>query len=134
MRFLIITKPKHLLPPEILSRLIDTMEPWRSTCAGKIEQAWEFAGIAGGGGIANVDSLEELDALMAEFPFGAISDVEIIPLVDLVASLQRMKQSIEEMVAEGAARLVTRDITSCPCNLFVEHKGPMSMKVVVPCG
>jgi len=55
----------------------------------------------GGGGIANVGSLEELDAVMAEFPFGAISDVEVIPLVDLDASLERMKQSVEAMVAGG---------------------------------
>ena len=101
MRFLIITKPKHLVPPEMLERLIDAMGPWRSKCAGKIEQAWGFAGIAGGGGIANVDSLEELDAVMAEFPFGVTSDIEIIPLVDLDASLQRMKQFLEAMVAGG---------------------------------
>ena len=48
-----------------------------------------------------MDSLEELDAVMAEFPFGATSDIEIIPLVDLDASLQRMKQFLEAMVAGG---------------------------------
>ena len=51
------------------------------------------------GGIANVDSLEELDAVMAEFPFGVFSDIEIIPLVDLAGSIQRAQQAAQAMAA-----------------------------------
>lgn len=101
MRFLIITKPKHFVPPDMVALLIDAMGVWRTKWAGKIEQAWGFAGIQGGGGIANVDSLEELDTMMAEFPFAGASDIEVLPLVDLDASLQRTKQAIEAMGAGG---------------------------------
>ena len=101
MKFLIITKPKHLVPPEITARLIDAIGPWRSKYARKIEQAWGFAGIGAGGGILNVDSLEELDAVMAEFPMGGVADIEIIPLVDLDGSLQRAKKAMEAMAAGG---------------------------------
>jgi muconolactone delta-isomerase len=97
MKFLVITKAKHFVPPEVLSQLIDAMEPWVNRNAGKIEQTWGFAGIAGGGGILTVDSLEELDAVMMEFPLGPVSDIEIIPLVDLADSIKRMK----EVMASG---------------------------------
>jgi hypothetical protein len=99
MRFLVITKSKHLLPPEVSARLIDGIGPWRSKYAEKFEQIWGFAGIQGGGGIVNVNSLEELDAIMSEFPMQATSDIEIIPLVDLDSALQRAKQAAEAVTA-----------------------------------
>ncbi|MFQ5857307.1 MAG: DUF3303 family protein [Anaerolineae bacterium] len=101
MRFLVITRPKHIVPPEMTAALMDAMGPWQSKYAEQIEQAWGFAGTGGGGGIANVDSLEELDAVMAEFPFGPLSDIEIIPLVDLDGALQRAKQAAQAMAAGG---------------------------------
>ena len=101
MKFLVITKPKHLVPPEITARLIDAIGPWRSKYAGKIEQAWGFAGIGAGGGILSVDTLEDLDAVMAEFPMAGVADIEIIPLVDLDGSLQRAKNAMEAMAPGG---------------------------------
>ena len=100
MKFLVVTKSKHLLPPEISARMLDAMGPWRSKYSDKFEQIWGFAGIQGGGGIVNVSSLEELDAIMAEFPMQAASDIEIMPLVDLDSALQRAKQ-VTEAVAAG---------------------------------
>jgi muconolactone delta-isomerase len=99
MKFLVITRPKHPVPPEIGLALIDAMTAWskQATASGKIEATWGFAGTGGGGGIANVDSMEELDALMAGFPFGAFSDVEILPLVDLDKALQHTKQAMLAM-------------------------------------
>jgi muconolactone delta-isomerase len=94
MRFLVISKSKHLLPPEVSAGLIDAMGPWRSKYADKLEQVWGFAGVQGGGGIVNVSSLEELDALMAEFPMQATSDIQIIPLVDLDSALRHAKQAV----------------------------------------
>lgn len=80
--------------------LMDAMGLWQDKYAGKIEQSWAFAGVQGGGGIANVESLEELDAMMAEFPFLAFSDVQIYGLVDLDGALQRARQAFQAM-AEG---------------------------------
>jgi hypothetical protein len=99
MKFLVISKPKHLVPPEVMVGVLDGIGPWQSKYAGKIEQVWGFAGIAGGGGIINVNSLEELDAVMAELPVAPISEVEIFPLVDLDASLQRAKQAMQAMAS-----------------------------------
>jgi muconolactone delta-isomerase len=101
MKFLVITKSKHLAPPEVAVGLIDAMGPWQSKYAGKFEQIWGFAGIQGGGGIVNVGSLEELDAIMTEFPFLVFSKIEIIPLVDLDGYLQRTKQVAQAMAAGG---------------------------------
>ena len=67
MKFLVITKGnKHLVPPEALLARTDALTAWvtRYTEMGKIDAAWSFAGVAGGGAIFNVDSLEELDAIM----------------------------------------------------------------------
>ncbi len=100
MKFLVISKGnKHPIPPEAVPSLTDALTAWvdRYTESGNLEAAWSFAGVAGGGGIANVDSLEELDAIMVEFPFGPFSEVEILPLVDLKESNERVKQAFEAM-------------------------------------
>ena len=100
MKFLVNTRTKSPIPPEMIPALIDAMTAWtnRLTESGKLEAVWGYAGLAGGGGIANVDSLEELDAVMVEFPFGPFSEIEILPLVDLDGSLQRMKQATEAVL------------------------------------
>jgi muconolactone delta-isomerase len=99
MKFLVISNPKHPVPPEIGPTLVDAMSAWvkQHTASGKIESTWSFAGTAGGGGIVNVDSPEELDAIMVAFPFGAFSEVEIYPLVDLHEALHRSKQAMLAM-------------------------------------
>ena len=99
MKFLVITKSKHPVPPEMGLTLVDAMGAWSDqlTESGKAEAMWSIAGRAGGGGILNVDSLEELDAIMIQFPFGPFFDIEVFPLVDLHESLQRLKQAMQMM-------------------------------------
>jgi len=99
MKFLVISHPKHPIPPEIGLQLIDAMEAWirLQTHRVKIKETWSFAGTGGGGGILEVESLEELDAIMAGFPFGPFSDVQIYPLADLFESLQSTKQAMQAM-------------------------------------
>jgi hypothetical protein len=94
MKFLVISKPKHLVPPEVTVGLIDAINPWLTKFSANFEQAWGFAGIQGGGGILDVNSLDELDTVVGSFPMLGTSDVEVIPLVDLKASLERAKQAI----------------------------------------
>ena len=103
MKFLVITKSKHPIPPEMTVPIADAMTAWANalTESGKIEAIWAFAGLAGGAGIANVDSLEELDGIMAGFPFGAFSDIEILPLVELNDSLQRLVTAQPDGAAQG---------------------------------
>jgi muconolactone delta-isomerase len=101
MKFLVISKPKHMFPPEFAVPLIDAFSAFidKYEATGQLESSWSFAGTQGGGGIANVDSLEELDSIMVEYPFGPFSDVEVYPLVDLKESLQRSKQ-VSQMMAQ----------------------------------
>ena len=98
MRFLVVSKSKHPMPPEIGVGLVEAMRPWVDRHPGKFEQVWSFAGVPGGGGILNVESLEELDAIMTEFPFGPFSETEVLPLVDLDQSLDRVKQAMAMVV------------------------------------
>jgi hypothetical protein len=39
--------------------------------------------------------IEELDGIMAEFPYQVLSGVEILPIVDLDDALQRGKQAMQ---------------------------------------
>ena len=103
MRFLVVAKAKTPFPPEMAMGLVDAMSAWarKHTASGKFEQVWGVAGVQAGGGIANVNSLEEMDAIMAEFPFGPFSDVEVSGLVDLESSLKNTKQAIQAMTPPG---------------------------------
>ncbi len=97
MRFLVVTRGSH--PPPPAPEMIDAMKHWIDTHleTGKMEQVWNFAGVRGGGGIPNVASLDELDDVMAGFPFAPFSEVEIHPLTDLHESLDRVRGRLEQM-------------------------------------
>ena len=103
MKFLVLTKSKMPFPPEMALGLLDAMDGWtkKYTANGKLEQVWGFAGAKGGGGILKVDSLEEVDAIMAEFPFGQFSDIEVNGLVDIDTTLKNIKQAIQAMSPPG---------------------------------
>ena len=89
MKFLVLTTPKHLIPPEILLKRIEAMAPWHERHKDKFVEIWGKAGTQGGGGIVDVDTIGELDAVMTEFPLQGISDIKITPLVDLEETLKR---------------------------------------------
>ncbi len=102
MRFLVITKSSGPAPPD--PSLVDAMNAWLDEHDEKMEQSWSFAGLNGGGGILNVESLEELDDIMAAFPFGQFSTVEVYGLADLSRSLENLRTLMSRM-AEQAGRL-----------------------------
>ena len=103
MRFLVVTMSKTPMPPEAMPMLLEGMTAWvdEHRSSGKFEQVWSFAGLQGGGGILNVDSLDELDAIMADFPFGPFSDITIYGLADLDAGLAGFRRAIEQMAGAG---------------------------------
>ena len=103
MRFLVVTRANSPLPPDMIMGMIEAMQHWSRTHreSGKLEQVWSFAGIDGGGGILNVDSHEELDAIMAGFPFGPFSQIDIYPLADLDAGLASFSQAVQQMMGGG---------------------------------
>ena len=77
MRFLVTTTSKFPMPPEVAPDLIEALGAWanRYTQSGKLETVWASAGKPAGGGVLNVDSLDELDAIMTEFPVGPFSEI-----------------------------------------------------------
>ena len=85
--------------------LVDAMQAWmqEQTATKKMEQIWGFAGIPGGGGILNVASPDEADAVMAGFPFLPFSNVTLYALVDLGPKLERTKQVAQQRLAGMAA-------------------------------
>jgi muconolactone delta-isomerase len=106
VQFLIITRQTTPPPPEVLLPMIGAMEAWSAglLASGKAPAMWSFAGTNGGGGLLEVESHEELDAIMARFPFGPFSHVEIIALSNLNAGLANAKAVVQEMMAGMAKR------------------------------
>jgi muconolactone delta-isomerase len=106
MKFVVISSLKHPVPPEMVIPLIDAFLAYISkyTESGHIEDSWAFAGTDKGGATFNADSLEELDAIIAEYPFGPFSEVEIYPVVNLQESLQRAKQ-VAQTLMEAMAQM-----------------------------
>jgi muconolactone delta-isomerase len=105
MRFLIVTRATSPFPPATAPMLVAGMKQWATAHreTGKIEQIWSFAGMGGGGGILNVDSHEELDEVMAGFPFGPFSRIELYPLADLDAGLDNFAKAMQQMMGGGVA-------------------------------
>ena len=99
MRFVVITEPKHMAPPEMIPMLIDAMQGWLEKYKDNLVEVWSSAGRPGGGGIAEVDSHEELDQMMIEFPFGPFSEIHISPVVELSESLHKVKAHFEAVAA-----------------------------------
>ena len=84
----------------MIPSLVDAMSAWaaQNTANGKLETAWSFAGRVGGGGTLNVDSAEELDAIMIGYPFGAFSETAVYALADLESALLRSKAAAEAAI------------------------------------
>jgi muconolactone delta-isomerase len=102
MKFLIVSKPKHIVPPELGLSLIDAFMAYidKYKASGQMEDSWAYANGQGGGGILNVDSLEELASIIAEYPYGPFSEVEVYPLVDLKEWLQNIKRVVQMRTQE----------------------------------
>ena len=98
MQFLVITTVRESTPPEMFTPMMGALRQWaaHNTASGKIDPVFAFAGRPGGGGIFNVDSIEELDGIMAAFPFGQTSDIEIYPLTDLDGALDRAEVAFQQ--------------------------------------
>lgn len=97
MEFLAIVKNKYPMPQDMVPGLMDATIAWMHKYEGRLEHTWGFAGLQSGGGVANVESAEELDEIMTEFPLGPFSDIEIYPLVDMESSLKHAKQIAQAM-------------------------------------
>ncbi len=95
-----------MTPPELMPSLADATLAWARKYERQIEQIWSFAGQLWSftgqqaeEGVANVESLEELDTILAESPLGPFLETEVCPLVDVDVSLQRQKETLQNISA-----------------------------------
>jgi muconolactone delta-isomerase len=63
----------------------------------KLEVVWSIAGRQAGGGILNVNSLDELDEIMQQNPLAPFSEVRVEPITDLQKSFRHNLKSLEDM-------------------------------------
>ncbi len=101
MRFLVLSKNRMPLPPGMAVPLIEAMERFVDSMlkSGKAEQVFSLAGYTGGGAILSVESHEELDTVMSQFPLGPFSTPEIYALADLPHALAEGKKAAQQMPA-----------------------------------
>ena len=104
MRFLVLSVSREALPPEKVRSLIGAMRAWLAEhrAAGKLVEDYSLAGRSGSCRILDVESHEELTAVMAGFPFGPFSDIEVYPLSDLDAALDTYERTMTDRMGVGS--------------------------------
>ena len=91
------------MPPEMGLGLVQAMKSFSERYRAKTELDWAFAGLSGDGAIVNVDSHEELDQMLSEFPFGPFSEMKVMAITELSTSMDNLARTLE-MAMQGAAR------------------------------
>ena len=91
------------LPPEQSLEL--RVKEWETIMSyreqGKALAGGAMAGLKGGCGIFNVDSVEELHTLVCQLPAFPYCEWEIIPLVSVEYALEHAKQSLAAVRAQS---------------------------------
>lgn len=101
MRFLVIQTPKEDIPGsrppnEILEQIIDHLSYYKELQdKGTVIESGGFAGLKGGFGVFEVDSLEVLNELVNFAPGTPFMNTEIYPLVDTETRIQQLKEQKE---------------------------------------
>jgi|SRR3989304_8720008 len=101
MRVLVISRPKHAIPPEQMPGLVDAFAAWRERYRAKMEVFEFFAGAGGGFGILNADSEIELNQIMLEYPFSFASELEIRAIVNGDTALGQLQAAMQQMMAHA---------------------------------
>ena len=98
MRYLITVRPKHQLTPDIIGALAERMSGWvqEHRGSGRLADVWTFAGKAGGGGIMEAASHEELESIMFSMPFSPWSSIDVEPLAAMENTLSLMKEAAQQ--------------------------------------
>lgn len=101
MRVAILVEPGAVPPPlDQLPMLLQSFAQWREKWRGKMELFEFWSGRQGGIGVLNVADETELSQMMFEFPFNQFSTIDARPIVDGDDALQRLTQTINEMLAQ----------------------------------
>jgi hypothetical protein len=92
MRFAVIYRPKHAVPPELIPELLKGMGDWMQSHGSRVKDVQFFIG-GGGLGTIETDDPAELARLISDHPFTQYSEVEIKPLLDPQAALEVLTES-----------------------------------------
>jgi len=109
VKYLIISRNRHPVPPDVAATLFDAALAWKQKYQSKIKEIFAFAGMQAGGGIAEAQSHEELDGIMAEFPMGPFGETEIYPLIDVERAWEVRKKMAKTMATESGRKPLTVD-------------------------
>ncbi len=101
MRVAILVEPGAVPPPpDQLPMLLHAFAQWRDRWRGQMELFAFWAGRPGGLGVLNVADETELSQMMFEFPFNPYSTIDVRPIVDGDEALQRLTQTVNDMLAQ----------------------------------
>ncbi len=100
MRTFILSRPGPTPPPpEMMPALLQAFKAWRGRWRPKMEN-FEFFAVGGGGwGVLNTADEKELSQAMMEYPFAPFSVIEALPTVDGDEALDRVIQTMDQMMA-----------------------------------
>ncbi len=104
MRYLVIGELKRLpaMPPdqiqELVSASVEAMVAQEK--AGKIVVGGGFAGRAGGFGVVEAQSHEEVEGFFKSLPFWSLLDWEVIPLVSFEKRLEMDREILARLRAQ----------------------------------
>jgi muconolactone delta-isomerase len=99
MKFLVMPIQKQTLSPDMGLTLIEATIQWKNQAkgSGKFDTIYSVAGQPGGLAIVNVDSLEELDDLIAEYPMTPFCDVQVLPLSDVDRAMAKQHDLLKKI-------------------------------------
>ncbi len=97
MRVLVLARPKHFVPPEQLSTLIQAFADWRERYRSQMEGFEFFAGGGGGFAVLNVSDEATLHQIVLEYPFNVFNDLEARPILDGDTALRQWQDALQSM-------------------------------------
>jgi muconolactone delta-isomerase len=103
MRFLVIQKPKDEVvgttpPGEMIEHVLRHMEYFRELKEkGIVIEDGAFAGVRGGFGIFEVESLEELNSILNHAPAMPYMHTEIYPLVSRDTRVKQLEEQLRKL-------------------------------------
>lgn len=99
MRVLIMSRPKHPAPFEMLLPLMDAFAAWRERYKPIMESFDFFVSGGGGCGIVNAPDDDTLAQMMMEFPWAGFSDTDVLLLVDGDKAMVQQRAVFAQMMS-----------------------------------
>jgi hypothetical protein len=97
MRVLIVSRPSHPAPPEMLMPIMDAFAAWRERYKPMMESFDFFVSGGGGCGIVNAPDEVALAQMMAEFPWSPFSHVTVDLLINGDQGMTQVRETFQRM-------------------------------------